>query len=114
MKYYSEKLNRVFDTEDEVVKAEKEVEDKKAEEAKKSEEKKARAEEVKKAYAHINDVRKECAVKMDEAYKSFYDLRDAFIKDYGSFHLSFYEDGTKSEITVSDLISNAFKLPWIL
>ena len=87
--YYSETLNKNFETEKECLDAEKAHEEKlalvKAEhekklelEKQKKEERKARADEVTQAFKDA-----------DEARKHAYELMNAFVKDYGSFHTSF-------------------------
>lgn len=70
MKYYSDKLNKVFETVDELESAELEYTKKQDEELKKKQERKERAKEV------------------DEAFKNYQKLLSAFIKDYGSYHFS--------------------------
>ena len=81
MKYFSETLNELFDSEEALIEAEKEAEDqkKKAElEAKeRKEQRQARAKEVEDAYQIASDAKK----KADE-------LLNAFVKDYNSFHMS--------------------------
>ena len=81
MKFYSEVLKKVFDTEEACVKAEKEAVDAKkaAEEArmKKDEERKARAKEVELAF---NDLK--------AAQQKYNDLLAAFLKDYKVYHYS--------------------------
>lgn len=87
--YYSETLNKNFETEKECLDAEKDHEEKlalvKAErekklelEKQKKEERKARADEVTQAFKDA-----------DEARKHAYELMNAFVKDYGAFHTSF-------------------------
>ena len=79
--YYSEELKKYFTDKDECEKAEKEFEEKHALELKAKEERKKRAQEVNDAYAH------------------YMDLRNAFIKDYKEFHMTYRsddEDGYKS------------------
>ena len=70
MKYYSDKLNKVFDTVDALESAELEYTKKQDEELRKKQERKERAKEV------------------DEAFKNYQKLLSAFIKDYGSYHFS--------------------------
>ena len=77
MKYYSEILNKNFDTEKELVKAE---EEHKAEQAKKEEAKLA----VKKESAEVEEAFKAIL----EAQKAYNEKLDAFKKDYGSFHMT--------------------------
>lgn len=87
MKFYSEKLNKMYSTAAEVVKAEEAYDKKLAEEKAKKEAlvnaRKTRAEEVDKAF---NEAR--------EAYKKYTDLLNAFCKDYGSYHKTFKEGDT--------------------
>lgn len=72
--YYSEELKKYFNDEAECRKAEKEYEEKHAAELKAKEERAKRAKEINDAYAH------------------YVKLRNEFIKDYGSFHMT-YDDG---------------------
>lgn len=87
MKFYSEKLDKMYNSAAEVMQAEEAYEKKLAEEKSKKEElantRKARAEEVEKAYAEAN-----------EAYKKANDLLTAFCKDYGAYHKT-YKSGEK-------------------
>lgn len=73
MKYYSEKLKKVFDDVKSLDKAEKEFDEKQAIELKKKEERASRAKEV------------------EDAWKKYQELLKAFIKDYGSYHQSVVE-----------------------
>lgn len=70
MKYYSEKLKKVFDDVETLEKAELTLVKKEEEEKKLREERKVRAKEVEDAYKHFNE------------------LLNKFIKDYGSYHMS--------------------------
>ena len=98
--YKSTLLNKVFDNYDELVKAEEEYEKVNAEKIKEAEIKKARAKEVEDAYKEAMQIRKEYNAKIAEADKKYYELRDAFIKDYKSFHMS-YSDETGDVIVKS-------------
>lgn len=91
MKYYSEKTKRLYDTED----AAKEAEDKLvAEEAekkaaieKRNAERATRAKEVEDAYkAEV------------EAHANYIKLRNQFVNDYGSFHMSYTTQSPEVEI----------------
>ena len=77
MRYYSDRLKRLFDTEEELKKAEEEQNAQALAEAKKKEERTARAKEIEAAYREIG-----------EATKRYNELVAAFVKDYGSFHQS--------------------------
>ena len=87
MKYYSDKLNKLFDDAASCEKAEKEYADKLAAEKVKKEEltnaRKARAKEVEEALE---------AVKMARA--RYNELLNAFCKDYGTFHFSWSSKDT--------------------
>lgn len=85
MKYYSEKLNKVFDTEDELKTAEEEQEKKYAVQLKKKEERAERAKEV------------------ENAYKEYRKLLNAFIKDYGYYHQTLRDD---DGLSIFDIMFN--------
>ena len=82
MKYYSETLNKVFENEKDCLKAEKEHKEKvEAEEKHKKEladSRKIRAKEVEDAYKAVID-----------AQKHYHELKNQFVKDFGSFHMTF-------------------------
>ncbi len=67
MRYYSDVLNKLFNTIEEVNKAEQEQAEKVAAEKKKRDERERREKEV------------------DEAFTHAYELRAAYLKDYGSY-----------------------------
>lgn len=81
MKYYSEVLNRIFESEKELVKAETEQKEREAAEKRKKEEaaatRKARAKEV-----------EELMNKAIEAQKEYKKALMAFNKDFGPFHFT--------------------------
>ena len=82
MKFYSDLTRKFYSTADACVEAEnlykKEKEEKEEKEAKLKNERKARAEEVNKAY-----------VELTEAGKKYHDLREQFVRDYGSYHMTY-------------------------
>lgn len=87
MKFYSEKLNKMFDSAAEVLKAE-ELHDKKVAEEKAKKEalvanRKTRADEVEKAFKEA-----------DEAYKKANKLLADFCNDYGAYHKTYKEGET--------------------
>jgi len=96
MKFYSETLNKLFDSSEECAKAEadykKKLEEKKAAEQKKAETRKARAQEV-------EDAMKAAA----EARANYEKLLAAFCKDYGTFHYSFSNDDSKDLKSLFDI-----------
>lgn len=81
MKIISEKTGKTYETVDECLADEKKFDEATALEKKKKDElaanRKARATEVEEAYKKISEARKE-----------YYKVLQAFIKDYGSFHMT--------------------------
>lgn len=102
MKYYSEKLKKFYESEDECkhdeeIAAEKE----RAEEKRKTElaeNRKSRAKEIEKAYRAIMD-----------AQEKYDNLLSEFVKDYGSFHMTISEP-SKHNDPWKDLFNLFFKL----
>lgn len=95
--WYSEELDKSFETEEACLEAEKEYEKKVALEKAKKEERKERAEEVEKAFKDAND-----------AYNNAKELLNKFCEDYGAWHHSIV--GTKPATTtpskIFDLLLN--------
>ena len=108
MKYYSDKLNRLYDSEEELHKAEKEVEDQESKKAALSKEKKERAEEIRKAFQKSQDVRSQAIKDIKKADSEYSQLVQAFIRDYGSYHMSYYSSNNNPRvyISTSDLLEN--------
>lgn len=81
MLYYSQELKKFFNTEAECAEAidryNEETAKVKAEKEQKSKERSQRAKEVEEARA-----------KMREAQDAYYEILSAFIKDYGSYHMT--------------------------
>lgn len=90
--YKSTMLNRVFDRYEDLVQAEEAYEAENAEKLRLAEVKKARAKEVEDAYKASMQARKDANKAISEADRKYYELRDAFIKDYKSFHMSYSDD----------------------
>lgn len=88
---YSQLLKKPFETLAELKLAEAEYNKAHAEEIKKNEERKARAKEVEDAYKQIFALEKEKQQAVDAANKKYLELRNAFVRDYGSFHTSYTE-----------------------
>lgn len=78
MKFYSEKLNTMFDSEKDLVAAEDVYE---AELATKQ----AKTEKLKKE-------RKERAAEVEAAHKKYLELLNAFLADYKTYHYSYHSD----------------------
>ena len=95
MKYYSEKLKKVYDTVEQLQVAEVEYDKAHAAEIAKQKERKARANE-------IDAARKELV----NAQNKYNDLVNKFVKDYGSYHAT-YNDSDKITNT-TDLIFKLF------
>lgn len=102
MKYFSEKLNKVFESEQECVEAENKLEI----------EEKAKAEKEK----QLAETRKERAHEIEEQYKKIMDDRkeyqrmiDDFVRDYGGFHCTFKSnEPIFSDMDLFDLLKYAF------
>lgn len=81
MKYFSEKTKRFYDDEKACMDAEAKFDEEQArvmaEKKAKAEARKERAKEVEEAY-----------LASREAEKKYLELRNAFVKDYGSFHMT--------------------------
>ena len=108
MKYYSEKLNKVFDTTEALEVAEKELAEKEAEKAKLLEVKKARAKEVEEAYLEYQKVKEEAYKTIAEAEKKWISLRDTFAKDYNGYHMTYTNINGKQQVTFDDLVRSFF------
>lgn len=100
MKIYSEKTNKEYKSVDECLAAEAEFDAKLAAEKAKKEElaaaRKERAGEVEKAYA-----------TMVEAQKTYSKMLKEFVKDYGSFHMTYSSKNGFSDL-VDDLCTMVF------
>lgn len=98
MKFLSEITKKAYDTQEECVAAEKEFQEKvlkKTEEEKlKKEQRAKRAKEVEEAYKAVI-----------EANKVFNEKRNAFIKDYGSYHMTY----SNTQDTINDIFETVFK-----
>lgn len=97
MKYYSEKLKKVYDTVEQLQTAETEYDKAHAAEIAKQKERKARAEE-------INKARKE-AIKAQERYN---ELVNKFVKDYGSYHTTYTNENNGEVANVMDVFYKLF------
>ena len=122
MKFYSEKLNKLFDSAEACQQAEfraKEEEnrqrilaERKAAEEKEKKEKeaadrKAMAAEIEKARITMLEVQKNCKEQIDAAQKDYRNKIDAFVKQYGSYHWS--SNSADDIPTLFDIIDPFFK-----
>lgn len=89
MLYYSEKDKKFYKTEEELAEAEKAYDKAQEEIQQKAQEKKERAQKVEEAYKHAQEVRKAASEMIKTADEEYYALRNKFIEDYGSFHMSY-------------------------
>lgn len=113
MKYYSEKLKKLFDTVKELESAEKEFDKIQAEKSKELEEKKLNAKEVEDAYKHYIETIKESNKLVETAYEKYLALRGEFIKKYGSFHMSYRDSSVPRNLTsnsISSFFNDIFRL----
>ena len=98
MKYVSEITGKTYDSEKDCLEAEKifkeEEKKKKAAEEKKAAERSERAKEVEKAYE-----------KVVEANKAYRDVLNRFIKDYGSFHMTYSDTNN----LIDDVFDSVFR-----
>lgn len=103
MKYYSEELQQTFDTEDECLEAEEQFLKSKRQLEEKTkklkEEKAARAKAVNKAYED-----------WIEAEKTYKQLRNEFIKDYGYFHATYSNSEDLQDFDFKKLVDELFDL----
>ena len=97
MKYYSEKLKKVYDKVEELDTAEKEYDEAHAAEIAKQKERKARAEE-------ISNARKD-AIKAQEHYNK---LIKEFVKDYGSYHATYTDEDSGEVGNLTDVFYKLF------
>ena len=98
MKYVSEITGKTYDSEKDCLEAEKifkeEEKKKKEAEEKKAAERSERAKEVEKAYE-----------KVVEANKAYRDVLNRFIKDYGSFHMTYSDTNN----LIDDVFDSVFR-----
>jgi len=120
---YSQLLKKPFATLDELKEAEDEYNKAHAEEIRRAEERKVRAKEVEDAYKATLDVRRQAKEIIDEANRKasemirnaeghYNNVKEEFIKDYGSFHMSYTNNNGNTIVSVSDLFDSMFKNFW--
>ena len=97
MKYYSEKLKKVYDTVEQLQAAETEYDKAHAAEIAKQKERKARAEE-------ITAARKD----LQNRQKKYNELVNQFIKDYGSYHATYTDEDSGEVANVMDVFYKLF------
>lgn len=107
-KYYSEELKKVFDSVEELEKAEKEYTIKKEEEAKALSLKKEEAKAVEDAYKNLVDTKKKAFKEIDEAEQIYIEKRNAFVKKYGSFHMTYTDKDAQPLSNLEDIFTKKF------
>ena len=110
--YYSRVLGKVFDNLDDLLSAEKEHEDAKLAEKEKARVKKEKAAIVEKAYIEYVETAEKANKEIADAQNNYIKLRDEFIKEYGSFHMSYSNEEKEGkcnrDVRVSDTLGNIF------
>ena len=103
-KYYSEILDKYFDTVKELEEAEKAEEEKKKMRSKEKEERQQAVAEVQKAakdylsvVAENNKIREQLSSKEESAYQDYKAKMDDFSRTYNNYHLSYTYDGKNIE-----------------
>lgn len=99
MKYFSEKTKKFYETEEACVEAEQKFDQAIQEEKDK---KNKLAAERKKRAAELEQVAK----NLMDARKHYDELVDAFIKDYGSYHISLYDKDDDDSYSLIDFFFN--------
>jgi len=90
MKFYSELTKKIYDSAEELDKAEKQVAAAEKAKQKKEAERKARAKEV------------------QDAFKTAYELRDKFIADFGTYHQTLTKEDVSAK-NIADLFELLFR-----
>lgn len=93
MKYYSDETKKLYDTEEALKAAEKEVIEARKEKEKLKQQRSARAKEVEDAFKAV-----------EQAQAHAYELLNAFTKDYGSFHMSWSDSVKKPYFPLFDIL----------
>jgi hypothetical protein len=106
MKYYSEKTDGKYDSEEELKKAEADFDKKQYAVSKAAEEKKGLAKKVEDSYKHMLEINKQANTMVAEAEKNYYNLRQTFIDKYGSYHMTYSNINGKEDFTIDDAIQN--------
>lgn len=101
MLYYSKKTKQMYETVEALEEAEKAYDAEMAEREKQAAERKSRADEVRKAYEHAQEVRRAAADMITKADKEYYALRDKFVQDYKGFHWTVYETQTVDDNVIN-------------
>lgn len=116
MKYYSEILNKNFDTIEELEKEEKAEQEKKVLISKEKEERQKAVAEVQdaandylKLVAKNNEVRSQLKEKENVAYNEYKNKLSDFSKAHKNYHLSYTYDGKNVEFEVEEIRHDSFE-----
>lgn len=86
--FKSDVTGKVYDSEEECLKAEKEHNELVVKQNKEKEERKLAADEIKSAYEDYLNLCTDDRKKEKEAYNKYLELRNGFVDKYGSYHLT--------------------------
>ena len=106
--YYSKVLQKPFDTLDELKEAEYKFKLEQDEKFKAKETRAARAKEVEQAYIQYQEVKTAALNEIAKAERNWLKLRDAFVKDYHGYHLTYTDINGKKQVTFSELLDTLF------
>ena len=95
MKYYSETLKKMFNSVEELDNAEKELLEQKEEEKKALAVKKEDAKEVEDAFKAYVEIKNKAYDEIKQAEKVFIEKKNAFVKKYGCYHMTYTSSGDK-------------------
>lgn len=87
--YFSKKTKKMYNSMEELKKAESEFLQKEQAEKQARNQKKAEAKEVEEAYANVVKVKKEAVKNIEAAEKNYNEKLHNFVNKYGSFHMSY-------------------------
>lgn len=72
-----------------------------------------KVEEAKKVYQDsVKKAKDEFANKTRDKESKYVELKNSFIKDYGSYHMSSYTVNGDTEVSISDIINSVFNSFW--
>lgn len=110
--YYSRVLGQVFDNVEDLLSAERKDKEAKLAENEKARVKKEKAENVEKAYREYVETVDKANQEIANAQSKYLELKDEFIKEYGSFHMTYSnkeKDGKcNRDVRVSDSLGSIF------
>lgn len=102
--YRSKLLNKYYESYEDMLRDEAEFKRQHDEELKAKEEKQHALDEIRDAYTTYVNLVDEKNKVVAEAWQKYNALKDEFIKKYGYFHMSYYNDGKTKELSLSDVV----------